>query len=209
MRLVIPGDPIPKARHRSCIRHGHVATYDAQHREKTHMRMLMVSLTKDHELEQCAYRASFEFHFLPPKSASVALKNLMLWGYSHHHISKPDTSNLCKFYEDCGNGILWPDDRMIIDQNITKRYSNIPCTIINIETIKEVKMSDAHEKVFKTFSPADCEQLSADAERIYMSIPVYQLADPKIYESQMAAAAQLLIDFANEWGDKLKKIKAK
>lgn len=208
MRIVIPGEPIPKARHRSFIRHGKMATYDEQHLEKIHTRILMNRFTENHELKHCAHIAKFEFHFEPPKSASVATKNMMLWGCIHH-IKKPDTSNLMKFYEDCGNGILWPDDCLLIDEHPIKRYSQNPCTIITVTPINEVKMSDDHEKVFKTFSPTDCETMSADAERIYMSIPVYHLDNPEIYKSQMAAAAELLIDFADEWADKLKKIKRK
>jgi len=68
-------------------------------------------------------------------------------------------------------------------------------------------MSEEHEKVFKTFSPSDIEVMAADAERIFMSIPPNYQANA-MYELQMAAAAQLLIDFADEWADKLKKIKA-
>ena len=85
----------------------------------------------------------------------------------------------------------------------------MPCTIIDITTIKEVKMSDAHEKVFKLFSPQDVEIMSADAERIFMAIPPHELDNSELYQSQMASAAELLIDFANEWADKLKKIKGK
>jgi hypothetical protein len=132
--------------------------------------------------------------------------NLRLWGLLQH-IKKPDLDNLIKWVLDGGNGILWSDDRFIVQLSSRKEFSKNPCTIINIETIKEVKMSDAHEKVFKTFSPEDVELMSADAERIYMSIPVYQLSDTAVYESQMAAAAQLLIDFAEEWCDKLKRIR--
>ncbi len=70
-------------------------------------------------------------------------------------------------------------------------------------------MSVDHEKIFKIFSPEDCEVMSADADRIFMSIPLYKFDDSAVYEEQMASAAELLIDFADEWADKLKKIKRK
>ncbi len=208
MRIVIPGDPIAKARHRSFIRHGHVATYDAQDKEKRQMCNLMSKLAENHQLKDCAYKVSFEFNFEPPRSASVATKNLMLWNIIHH-TKKPDTSNVMKFYEDCGNGILWKDDCLLIDEHPIKRYAEKACTIIEIMEIKEVKMSTEHEKVFKTFSPRDIDTFEADAERICAAIYDYKVSDKELYELQMNAFAQLLIDFADQWTDKLKKIKGK
>lgn len=148
------------------------------------------------------------------KGSSKAESTLKQWS-SHLNIfnamatKKIDLDNLCKTYLDCGNGILWSDDRFIVQLSSRKVYSENPCTIINIETIKEAKMSTEHEKVFKTFSPSDVDQFAADAERISTTIYDYKVNDQAFRDAQMSAFAQLMIEFADQWNDKLKKIKGK
>lgn len=214
MRIVIPGDPIAKARHRAFIRNGHVATYDPQIQDMNYIRLEMNAQRNDWRHETNPLNVHIEFHLDALIGASKALSNLRQWA-SHFPIfdamatKRIDLDNLCKTYLDCGNEILWSDDRFIVQLSCRKLYSKIPCTIITVETIKEVKMEPDHEKVFKLFNPEDCETMSADAERIYMSIPVYKFDDSEVFDSQMAAAAELLIDFADEWADKLKKLKRK
>jgi Holliday junction resolvase RusA-like endonuclease len=151
--------------------------------------------------------ATIYFDMPIPKSLSKSYKNAKLW--HPWHSVKPDIDNLQKWVFDLCKGIAFNDDAQICSVHCLKRYSLLPRTIINLQIIQEVKMSDDHEKVFKTFSPSDIEAMSADAERIFMSIPAYKISDTGLYESQMNAAAQMLIDFANEWSDKLKKIKGK
>ena len=207
MQIVIPGDPIPKARHRSFIRNGFVKTYDSQSVQMQAFRYLLTTQAMKYQLEELPIKVDLIFQMGPQKGLSKAESNLRQWVYSFP-CKKPDLDNLEKFVLDCGNGILWPDDRFIVQLSSKKIYSKNPCTIINVETIYEVKMSQEHEKVFKTLSPEDVEVMSADAERIYMSIPPNYESN-STYESQMAAAAELLIEFANEWCDKLKKIKGK
>ena len=43
MRIVIPGEPIAKARHRSFMRNGHIATYDKQQAAVAAFRYLLIS----------------------------------------------------------------------------------------------------------------------------------------------------------------------
>ncbi len=209
MRIVIPGEPIAKTRHRSFIRNGHIATYDNQHAQMTAFRYLIAAeaTTYPNPIE-CLVKVDLIFQMDCIKGCSKSESVSRQWGYSLPR-KKPDLDNLEKFVLDCGNGILWLDDRYIVQLSSRKIYSKNPCTIIEVTPIREIKMAEDHEKVFKTFSPEDCECMSADAERIYMSIPAYKLSDHELYESQMAAAAELLIDFADEWTDKLKKIKRK
>lgn len=213
MQIIIPGDPIAKTRHRSFIRNGHISTYDDQIILKCNVMKQMIAMRENWIHKEEALKVDLIFQLDAQKGSSKAESTLRQWS-SHFPIfgamatKKIDLDNLCKTYLDCGNGILWSDDRYIVQLSSRKEYSKNPCTIINVETINEVKMSDAHEKVFKTFSPSDVEVMAADAERIFMAIPPnYQ--DNSQYESQMAAAAELLIDFADEWCDKLRKIKRK
>lgn len=70
------------------------------------------------------------FYFPIPKSWSKKKSSLAL-----HKESKPDLSNLVKQIEDCGNGILWKDDALIIGYfDSYKFYTDYePCTIIRIK----------------------------------------------------------------------------
>ena len=55
---------------------------------------------------------SLTFLFKINKSDAVRLKRAKLWGIEYHN-EKPDIDNLMKFYLDCGNGLLWSDDKIL------------------------------------------------------------------------------------------------
>jgi penicillin V acylase-like amidase (Ntn superfamily) len=61
MRIVIPGDPIPKARHRSFIRNNHIATYDAQATEKNDFRIKLFEAIRDLEIPKGALKVDIIF----------------------------------------------------------------------------------------------------------------------------------------------------
>ncbi len=216
MRIVIPGQPLAKTRHRSFIRNGHIATYDNQTAEKLAYQQLLAikCIAENHEPKEIPVKVDLIFQLDCFKGASKLESNLRQWSgqvalKNCSAVKRIDLDNICKFCLDCGNGILWPDDRFIVQLSSRKLYSKTPCTIITVNPINEATMSAEHEKVFKLFSPQDLEVMSADIERIFMAVPPHKLDDTGIYESQLAAAAELLIDFADEWCDKLKKIKRK
>lgn len=48
---------------------------------------------------------------------------------------KPDIDNVFKAVTDALNGIIWQDDRQIVNAEIAKRYSSIPRVEIEIEEI--------------------------------------------------------------------------
>ena len=56
-----------------------------------------------------------------PKRCSKANRRQHLSGVAPP-VTKPDSSNYLKFYEDCGTGILWVDDAQIVDHTVRKRY---------------------------------------------------------------------------------------
>ncbi len=53
------------------------------------------------------------FHFKRPKSAKKR----------SHVTTRPDCDNLAKLFCDCGNGILYEDDKNIVELSISKQYS--------------------------------------------------------------------------------------
>lgn len=38
------------------------------------------------------------------------------------HVNRPDIDNLIKFYLDCGNGVLYEDDKQVVKITATKSY---------------------------------------------------------------------------------------
>ncbi len=187
---------------------GNMWTYDPQATEKNDMRLTLKYESSGWEMPKGTCIVNLEFHMDAYKGASKAESNLRLWGYSH--TSRKDLDNMEKFVLDCGNNILWSDDRFIVQLSSRKLYSKNPCTIITIEPIKECKMEKSHEAVFKIFSPDDlCDFLDSICS-LHLRIPSVNRPDRiELHADEMAPTADLLIKFANEWTDKLKKIRNK
>lgn len=208
MRIVIPGDPIAKMRHRLTTVNGYARQYDPQEKiKKSFSLKLKESIKNLWHPQELAMKVDLIFEMDAIRGSSNAESNFKAWQCSYP--LKRDLDNMSKFVLDCGNQILWPDDRYITELNCKKRYSKTPCTIIQVEIIPEIKMIKEHEKIFKTFSPDDISDLRSHVDLIQNALyPSYRaLEEPG--ESQLAAAADLLIKFANDWTDKLKKIKEK
>lgn len=208
MRIIIPGDPISKIRHRLSTQYGYVRQYDPQEKlKKVFSSKLRQSVENLWKVQEKPHKIDIIFEMDAIIGGSKAESNLKAWGYSHP--LKKDVDNMAKFVLDCGNEILWPDDRYIIELSCKKRFSQKPCTIIDVEIIPEIKMTKEHEIVFKTFSPDDVVNLLCEIGRIQSALyPTYR-EDEEPGESQLASTADLLIEFANKWTDKLKKIKGK
>lgn len=79
-------------------------------------------------------QVKFLFFFRVPKYTSSIKRQQMLNGIIPH-TCKPDLSNLIKFYEDAGNGILWEDDRQIYRYlDPSKMYGEDEKTVIMISS---------------------------------------------------------------------------
>ena len=75
----------------------------------------------------------FEFYMPIPKRWSKALKEKARNGTLHHMV-KPDTSNLVKFYEDCMKGVILYDDSRVVWAPPIKLYDDNPRTEILIRS---------------------------------------------------------------------------
>lgn len=136
--IVIPAIPTPQKRHRSratfSSRVGkHIATtYKTKDQFKSEkiIRDYMIDQWQGFEPIRSPIKLSCCFYFPVPKSWSKKKTALAL-----HKVSKPDLSNLIKQIEDCGNGILWADDALIVGYyDCYKLYTDYePCTIIRIK----------------------------------------------------------------------------
>jgi Holliday junction resolvase RusA-like endonuclease len=81
-----------------------------------------------------AIEVDFVFGFKPPESWSAKKKARAIAG-ELRHVTKPDTSNLVKMYEDAMNGVVYRDDSQI-DRiaGAKKVYAEQDFTRIDIRT---------------------------------------------------------------------------
>lgn len=126
MIYVIKGDPIALARPRYNKR----TVYDAQKNKKL---VAGIELRNQHGslpfLEGALHLDINFFLKIPTKSKHSCLDN-------RYHIYRPDLSNLLKFIEDIGTGIIYKDDSIICSINASKRYSVEPRTEFEVTVLK-------------------------------------------------------------------------
>lgn len=118
--------------------------------------------------QDVAFEVDWYFYMPIPKSFSQVKKNACKWGLIEH-TSKPDRSNLEKFYEDCANGILWKDDSQITRGKIIKRYCNDdnPRTEIEMKPIQET--NEDMKEILSMFSPDEISTICYEASKIKMT----------------------------------------
>lgn len=138
LELTIIGEPIALARPRFYVRAGKTCCYNSQKAEMMQVRSVMAhqmaqcmdSHSRQTAIEACSLASnrrlavSLDFYMPCLKSSPNRL--------GMRSTSKPDLDNLLKFYLDCGNGILWADDRYISDLAACKLYDETPRTVIKI-----------------------------------------------------------------------------
>ena len=220
MKICIEGRPIAKQRPRFVSRGNFTMTYDPLDKEKkaTQIRMkkeiekAMNSSSKLLSISACqlANEEAFEvifWFFLPvPESDSKPKRNSKLWGFDLPAI-KPDYDNLEKFYLDCANGILFPDDAMIVDATSHKRYSSNPRVEIEVMPKKSCKGNTNTEKVMSVFSPQEFLEFINDAKKIVtIDAQASSYLEGEILSDWLEETASKLSQFAIKHAASLKKI---
>lgn len=122
MKYILVGNPIALARPRLSGKN----VYDSQKHLKNDVALQLLNQHAGRPF----YEGPVEFHvsfYLPiSKSTGTILKRSKL--ENRLHTSRPDLSNLLKFVEDVGNGIIYKDDAIITKITAEKRYSLEPRT---------------------------------------------------------------------------------
>lgn len=113
----IPSKPVPLKR----ARHGKRRTWDEQSQLKHGLRLLLSSQHGSFPLWDVPLVMHATFYMPIPK-----VKTGKLVGRPHYY--KPDLSNLIKFVEDVGTGIIYRDDSLICCCNAQKIYDENPRT---------------------------------------------------------------------------------
>lgn len=210
MKITIPGNPIPKARAR-VTRRGFA--YDPQSELKKNTCKILEKKVREfyekrenaQEGYKLAHGEAFEvnwyFHMPIPKSFNQIKKNACKWGFIEH-TSKPDRSNIEKFYEDCANGILWKDDSQITRGEIIKKYCNDdkPRTEIVMEAIKEPNKEVC--EIISLFSPEEISSICYDASQINMNkekLPTISAFLSKIADNHGSKFAKIKKTYPGHW----------
>ena len=132
--FVIPGEPRGKGRPRFASRGKYISTYTD---EKT---ALYENLVKVEYQAQCSnkyfgdklyIKACIIARYAIPRSVSKSAKEKMLAGIIRP-AKKPDIDNIVKVIFDALNGIAYRDDSQIVECEIRKFYSDVPCVEVTL-----------------------------------------------------------------------------
>lgn len=129
MKIIFPGQPIPKHRPRF-TRQGR--TYSDQKKETETAQLTAKTQKIEKELISKPIAIVITFFMQTPKSISNKKKKEL---NQKPHTSKPDLDNLVKFYCDALNKTIIEDDKTIAEIHAFKVYSNTPRTELEIITL--------------------------------------------------------------------------
>jgi Holliday junction resolvase RusA-like endonuclease len=130
MRLIIPGEPIPKQRPR-VTRNGAYTPAKTKNAEKEIQ--IMAQLETYAPIEGNV-KMTVIAYFKIPKSKTVREKQLMREG-KIRPTKRPDWDNIGKLVSDALNKITYNDDSQIVEAHVSKWYSDTPRTEIIVEGI--------------------------------------------------------------------------
>ena len=125
MKYIIIGDPIALARPRFNVQ----KVYDGQKHKKL---IYGINLKNQHEgkpFYEGNLHLDVKFYL---KIANKKKKSVLEDTY---HVYRPDLSNLIKFIEDIGTGIIYKDDSLICSVHAIKKYSATPRTEFEIRIL--------------------------------------------------------------------------
>ena len=136
------GKPIAKKRPRFVHRNGFSKAYNCQETEEGRWLLeVLQQIPKERPVFEkgAALHMTCICHFERPKSHFGTGRNASILKQSapEYHVQSPDTTNICKFYEDILNGILWADDCQIVHTEISKGWSSVPMVEIIVTEIEK------------------------------------------------------------------------
>lgn len=194
MKITIPGKPIAKARARIVNLHGFVRSYDPQEKQKQlvsqEISRQIKNLASDFDLNAMV-TLNASFYLSAPDSATQSKRSAKLWNLESH---RPDLDNLCKFYLDCANGILWKDDSQIVAMSLAKRYSNNPRTELDVMWHSTI-LDDSVKKIIVLFSPEELEEFIADVKKLSDLYPAKVSQDYAFYHQAYLGSCALLLSW--------------
>lgn len=122
--IVIEGNPVAWQRPRQSTKG---IFYDSQKKHKEKYRTELLAQSSRWEKIEGPLLLECIFHMPIPSTLSKKKKKEL---FGEPHYKKPDLSNLLKFVEDAFQGLLFEDDKQIVEIHALKWYSSDAATFI-------------------------------------------------------------------------------
>mgnify|MGYP003594920071 CR=1 FL=1 len=130
------GVPVAQGRPRASAKNGFVKLYDPE-KSRSYKELVYSEAVKVRPGVPMANELSVVItaYFPIPKSKSNKWQKEALSGYINP-TTKPDTDNIAKIILDSVNGILFIDDKQVVELTVRKRYSDSPRVEVEIREAK-------------------------------------------------------------------------
>lgn len=138
VNFIVPGIPVAKGRARSFIRAGHVAHYTPEPtaRYENLVRLEAKRAMGSWEPMQGAVELVLRLYMPIPASWSKKKRKEAVEG-TLRPTTKPDCSNVLKAIEDAMNGVVFADDKQVVEVTITKLYSALPQACVQVTEVTQ------------------------------------------------------------------------
>lgn len=133
------GDPVAQGRPRTAVIGGRARVYDPEKSRnyKALIRLVAQEAKPDHLLEGPVSLTLRIFKRFPASFSKRAREQARAGNI--RPATKPDASNILKAIEDALNGVVWVDDRQIVDLIVSKAYDDEPRVEVEVREIEEAK----------------------------------------------------------------------
>ena len=129
--FTVPGSPVAKGRARAFKRGNHIGHYTpaTTANYENLVKLVAVDGMKGKQIITGSASVTLDLFFQIPGSWSKKKKVAALNGDIRPTV-KPDIDNICKALCDAVNGIVWQDDKQVVEMVIGKYYSDKPCAVV-------------------------------------------------------------------------------
>ena len=135
LEFKVPGEPVGKGRPRFVRATGRTYTPEKTERYENLVKLAFIKEYPDVVPIEGPISVEMVANFSIPKSWSKKKQALAAAG-ALRPTKKPDTDNIAKI-KDALNGIAWIDDAQVVEESISKNYTDVPSLTIIIETLGE------------------------------------------------------------------------
>lgn len=133
--MVIPGEPAGKGRPRF-LRNGKTYTPKAtRERERSIAAYAKLAMAGYPAVDHHELKVAITAFFGIPKSWARAKTERALDG--SFRTAPQDVDNIAKAVLDGLNGVVWADDKQVVDLHVSKGYAREPKTVVRIEPVLE------------------------------------------------------------------------
>jgi len=134
--FTVPGNPVAKGRARAFKRGNHIGHYTpaTTANYENLVKLLASQEMAGKKLFDGPVSLYVNLTFTVPESWSRKRKEMALMGEIYPTV-KPDLDNCLKILGDALNGVVWVDDKQVVDVRVRKYYSSKPCAVVSVEPI--------------------------------------------------------------------------